>query len=61
MAPLESTSSKSFNCIDQSPLLHLLACGGNDGVVELYDTRAKKSVYTPTLVTRDRKSVTSVG
>ena len=46
MAPLESTSSKSFNCIDQSPLLHLLACGGDDGVVELFDTRAKKSVYT---------------
>jgi ribosome biogenesis protein ENP2 len=45
LAPLQSTSSNSFNCMDQSPLLHLVGCGGDDGVVELYDTRVKKSVY----------------
>ena len=45
IAPLEATTSSSFNCIDQSPLLHLVGCGGDDGIVELYDTRVKKSVY----------------
>ena len=45
LAPLEATTSSSFNCIDQSPLLHLVGCGGDDGIVELYDTRVKKSVY----------------
>jgi len=45
LAPLEATTSTSFNCLDQSPLLHLVGCGGDDGVVELYDTRTKKSVF----------------
>jgi len=45
LAPLEGTTSSSFNCLDQSPLLHLVGCGGNNGVVELFDTRTKKAIY----------------
>lgn len=43
LAPLV-TSSPSVNALDLSPLHHLLGCAGEDGVVECFDTRARKSV-----------------
>ena len=59
LAPLESTTSNSFNCLDQSPLLHLVGCGGDNGVVELFDTRTKQPVYQLT-TSPDSEEITAL-
>eukprot|EP00949_MAST-11_sp_MAST-11-sp1_P004667 g4667.t1 len=42
LAPLASRSP-SVNCLDQSPLLHLVGAAGTDGVLEMWDTRSRAS------------------
>ena len=45
MAPLTSVSS-SVNCIDAAMMTQLIATGGEDGMVEIWDPRTRTSSAT---------------